>query len=364
VAGVVRHTPGRVRGTVPLSCQQCGATFLVTARRAATAKYCSIVCRDAGKRVTKACQVCDAPMSLKRSEADKRLFCSRTCMQVAWACAFCAQIRPVGRRDQEHCSERCSTLHHLDRMGDETGERRAMCGRCQRILPADAFHKEKCNRNGLSNRCKECTRDYYQRSKGKYRERRYRYQAAEGGKMVPFTAEQRAARFSMWGGRCWVCGIAGATQEDHVKPISKAGWHCLANLRPICHGCNSRKQGRWPLGEGWLRANFKHPNPRPGNDADERRPREPRVDFTCPVCDETTVLRASDARTRKACSKACGDALRTLPLVALICRGCGQSFEVHHSTRKIRLYCSHRCFTSSRRGTGSRSVDPDHPALF
>lgn len=302
-------------------------------------------------------------MSLKLSEASKRLFCSRKCMQTAWGCTFCALIRSADRRGQNYCSDRCALLHRLEQEGDETGARRAVCGRCQRILPADAFHKEKKNRNGLSNRCKDCTREKYERTKGRYRERRYRYQAAEGGKMLPFTEEQRAARFSMWGGRCWKCGIADATEEDHVKPISKAGWHCLANLRPVCHGCNASKQGRWPLAEEWRRANFKHPNPRAGNDAEERRPREPRVAFTCPVCGETKSMRACDARNRKTCSQECGNAQRTLPLVTLICTHCKGPFEVHHSVRNTRQYCSHRCFTDSTRGV-RRKVDPGQPTLF
>jgi hypothetical protein len=320
-------------------------------------------CRDAGRRVTKPCQVCDAPMSLKLSEAKRRLFCSRKCMQKAWGCAFCALIRPADRRDDAHCSERCALLHRLELEGDETGERRAICGHCQRILPADSFHKEKKNRNGLSNRCKECTREKYHQTKSRYRERRYIYNAADGGKIIPFTDEQRAARFSMWGGRCWKCGIADATEEDHVKPISKAGWHCLANLRPVCHGCNASKQGRWPLTGDWQRVNFKHPAPRPGSDAEQRRPREPRVDFTCPVCGKTESIRACDARTRKTCSKDCGNKLRTLPLVTLTCEHCHKSFEVHHSTRNTRRFCSHRCATASTKGF-RREVDPGHPTLF
>lgn len=303
-------------------------------------------------------------MSLKLSEARKRLFCSRKCMQTAWGCAFCSRIRPTERRNLDHCSERCALLHRLEREGDESGEQRAICGRCQRILPADAFHKERKNRSGLSNKCKDCARDQYQRSKHRFRERRYIYKAAEGGKMIPFTEEERAARFSMWGGRCWKCGIAEATEEDHVKPISKAGWHCLANLRPVCHACNSSKQGRWPLEGDWLRANFKHPDPRPGSDAEERRPREPRVDFTCPVCGKTKNIRACEARNRKTCSQECGNTIRTLPLVTLTCAHCKDPFDVHHSTKDTRRFCSHRCFTSSRRGVRQRQPDPGQPTLW
>lgn len=394
-----RSPARRVGGSIPIVCAHCGATFHVNEYRRETARfcsrtcqglarrapdgpcltcgvpvrktrsdpdrqYCSITCRDAGRRVTKPCQVCNAPMSLKRSEALNRYFCSRKCMQRAWGCAFCALIRPADRRGSEHCSERCALLHRLELEGDETGERRAVCGRCQRILPANAFHQEKKNRNGLSNRCKDCTREQYRRNKHRFRERRYTYKAAEGGKIIPFTEEQRAAQFSMWGGRCWKCGIADATEEDHIKPISKAGWHCLGNLRPVCRACNASKRALWPLEGDWARANFKHPAPRPGSDATERRPREPRVDFTCPVCRKTVPMRACDARIKKTCSQECGYALRTLPLVTLICAQCGGPFAVHHSTKNTRRFCSHRCATDSRRVIRSNAANPGQPTLW
>lgn len=63
---------------------------------------------------------------------------------------------------------------------------------------------------------------------------------------IPFSVDQLAARMSMWGDRCWMCG-ATATAADHVKPLARGGSHCLANLRPACKPCNSAKKDRWPL---------------------------------------------------------------------------------------------------------------------
>lgn len=61
---------------------------------------------------------------------------------------------------------------------------------------------------------------------------------------VPFTSAQLEQRLSMFPG-CWMCG--GAPESvDHVKPLNKGGPHLLANLRPACVSCNSRKQDRWP----------------------------------------------------------------------------------------------------------------------
>lgn len=59
------------------------------------------------------------------------------------------------------------------------------------------------------------------------------------------TAEMIAARWEVFGSRCWVCG-APATATDHVKPLSKGGAHLPCNLRPICTHCNSSKGAKWP----------------------------------------------------------------------------------------------------------------------
>jgi 5-methylcytosine-specific restriction endonuclease McrA len=60
------------------------------------------------------------------------------------------------------------------------------------------------------------------------------------------TTDRLAAKWDYWGGCCWMCG-GEAVEWDHVKPLSKGGAHCLANLRPACVPCNRRKAARWPL---------------------------------------------------------------------------------------------------------------------
>lgn len=63
--------------------------------------------------------------------------------------------------------------------------------------------------------------------------------------IVRFTPTQLKAKCAYWGNRCWICG--GPQQAiDHVKPLTKGGLHVLANLRPICWVCNSRKGDKWP----------------------------------------------------------------------------------------------------------------------
>lgn len=77
--------------------------------------------------------------------------------------------------------------------------------------------------------------------------RRYKLRK-RGATIVRFTAAQLDHRMSMFGYRCWMCG-GPFEHVDHVKPLSKGGAHCLANLRPACASCNVVKSDKWPLTE-------------------------------------------------------------------------------------------------------------------
>jgi 5-methylcytosine-specific restriction endonuclease McrA len=67
-----------------------------------------------------------------------------------------------------------------------------------------------------------------------------------GNTVIRIIPSQIAAKWTYWGGLCWMCGEP-ATATDHVKPLAKSGAHMLCNLRPICKPCNSRKKARWPV---------------------------------------------------------------------------------------------------------------------
>lgn len=57
-------------------------------------------------------------------------------------------------------------------------------------------------------------------------------------------------KLELWGCRCWMCGVEleiATVTWDHVKPLSKGGVDILANIRPACRSCNSRKGAKWPL---------------------------------------------------------------------------------------------------------------------
>lgn len=55
------------------------------------------------------------------------------------------------------------------------------------------------------------------------------------------------AKWEFWGWRCWMCGSPEVEHIDHVKPLSKGGYHMLSNLRPSCAHCNRRKHNAWPF---------------------------------------------------------------------------------------------------------------------
>lgn len=64
--------------------------------------------------------------------------------------------------------------------------------------------------------------------------------------------EGLAGKLSFWNSRCWICHTElddTSLTWDHVKPISKGGIDILANIRPCCRSCNSKKGNKWPLTE-------------------------------------------------------------------------------------------------------------------
>lgn len=73
-----------------------------------------------------------------------------------------------------------------------------------------------------------------------------------GATITRFSTAEFQNRMRYFGYRCWICG-GEYEHADHVKPISKGGFHCLSNLRPTCARCNLAKGSRWPI-DGWLQS--------------------------------------------------------------------------------------------------------------
>lgn len=58
------------------------------------------------------------------------------------------------------------------------------CPCCGKSKPSSEWHKNKTRKNGLSDKCKQCTKDYHQQNKHKSTLREIRYRAKQKG--VPF----------------------------------------------------------------------------------------------------------------------------------------------------------------------------------
>lgn len=218
-----------------------------------------------GKLLTVAtCEACDV-------EVVGRKFCSDRCR--CWARLHPGEKRQSGRVCQrcgieidhksthaKFCSTECGAIARGDKLPGYQAKR---CVRCDaEFTPRrrDQLGCPTCAAAVSSKRKKDrmrredpdtlarWRRDYRQRNPEKTKEHRRRSEAkrraAKAGSLVfSFTAEELAARLSMFAG-CWLCG-APATEVDHVKPLAAGGAHALANLRPACGPCNRRKYSKW-----------------------------------------------------------------------------------------------------------------------
>lgn len=190
------------------------------------------------------CRQCSAELLLvehyykdKRSPGGYRTMCKACCR------AYFAEYRrgPGGERAKAYLAEyraahrekaRATTARYREEHPDRV---RAAQDRYR----ADPAHKEIARERATAFRKAnpEKRLEYGRR-------RRARMRASAVGKKV-ITPEQLAAKRAYWGDRCWMChGPAGAW--DHVKPINRQGAHILANLRPACLPCNTRKKDCWP----------------------------------------------------------------------------------------------------------------------
>lgn len=201
---------------------------LVKSRRSLGVGHLNLSSREVEAR----CEACDQPATQSRLR-----FCSDKCR--CWARLHPGEKRPTGRTCRGcstaidhtitkaiYCTQACGQRHR-DNLAKRSPLRRP-CAQCG-VAFAPARSNTTC-----------CSLAHY---KAWFQKQRAARQKAVA--FLPFTADQLVARLSMFRG-CWMCG-GTADQIDHVKPLVAGGWHILANLRPACGSCNSRKGGRWPL---------------------------------------------------------------------------------------------------------------------
>ena len=237
-------SPRRARASTPVErvirpCAECGVGIETTGLK----KFCSERCR------------------YRKRDRDTRV-----------PCAFCGELMYLGRGSRapgEAMHNRCrieSAGHGVSRY-----RRGCRCDECRAANTASMrryvdssgyFSRPDVVARRKQRRSSEAARDAEKRRWDRYyRENRDSVIAAardkaarrNGAPTIPFTADQLEDRLSMFAG-CWMCG--GERDEsfhvDHVKPLSKGGWHCLANLRPACGPCNISKGAKWPLGKVML----------------------------------------------------------------------------------------------------------------
>lgn len=144
---------------------------------------------------------------------------------------------------------------------DKLGASRGMCSKHYsqfkaKLVAADPVKREALKAYHRAQKKAEYARDpniprlraklWRQANPAKFRAIRAKYRLRlDRAQHIPFTDDQLRAKIAFWGDRCWMChGPYDAV--DHVKPLSKGGWHALLNSRPACRPCNSSKSGRWP----------------------------------------------------------------------------------------------------------------------
>lgn len=134
------------------------------------------------------------------------------------------------------------------------------CISCKEWHTKDKFRKDKSRPDGLAYRCKSRKPPISKEEKRKrYRKWYRKYYAGKGGPKIRaqkyarkrgcevIDQKDRAAAFTLTGGRCVYCGGV-ATTIDHMVPVIDRGHSRRGNMVPACGSCNSSKKNR-PLDE-------------------------------------------------------------------------------------------------------------------
>lgn len=172
---------------------------------------------------------------------------TRTCSNAE--CGASIDDRP---RQARFCSRRCCARYHhvlarldpVKRVRENERHARYSKARAEQRAAISRARYERKNPDArpYSKRGEPRTPEQKRQAAAENARRRYARQIEATS--VPFTVADIQARLAFWGNRCWMCGDA-ATCVDHVKPLFRGGPHLLANLRPACKPCNSKKQSQW-----------------------------------------------------------------------------------------------------------------------
>ncbi len=133
------------------------------------------------------------------------------------------------------------------------------CTDCSKVLPLRSFNGRRTGHLGLSQTCRWCQIEYYEkkrrenpekyrgynktyegRNKGRNSARRAKRRDAEGS----FTESDLLRRFEYHGNRCIYCKSTENLTVEHMIPLSRGGTNWPANLAPACRSCNCSKNNK------------------------------------------------------------------------------------------------------------------------
>lgn len=172
-------------------------------------------------------------------------------------CSVCSSVFLKTSGSSNTCSNSCRLKKR--RLSRVCKSYKKVCDICQVSFESVRSHVKRCSEDcsKLANRLAEdnwhainpdsgyLARSRYRLTpKGKIRNQRRKLILSE--RTIPFSEEDKKKRWAYFGDRCVYCGDSESIlTDDHTKPLSKGGWHCLSNLRPACISCNSSKKDSW-----------------------------------------------------------------------------------------------------------------------
>lgn len=155
------------------------------------------------------------------------------------------------------------------------------CNVCHETKLRDEFYRNRSNADGLQRACKPCMRSitakHYAENKAARNSRKLEYYAEDAEALNAKNSQRRklkpeadwkheyvrrCRRYGItpilddftkadvrdrWGGLCVYCGEPGFEHLEHANPVKAGGSHTLANVRPSCGACNSRKVNSFDL---------------------------------------------------------------------------------------------------------------------
>lgn len=227
------------QGSLFEACAYCGALFVP---KSAKSKHCSERCRYRTRERTRMapCAVCGEPMHMSRNSLPVGQAAHRRCRFPDAANHGSVARYRRGCRCDECRAASAAAVRDWTRKNNYWSKPDVMARRSSQRSTTEVRAKER-----------ERYRRYYEANRSvMIRRAADRWAKRKGAPTVPFTCDQLEARLSMFAG-CWMCGCERdeTFHVDHVKPLSKGGWHCLSNLRPACGPCNLSKGAKWPLSE-------------------------------------------------------------------------------------------------------------------